>query len=341
MRRGRAQGKGAMIPTQMRFIEVQRPGGPEVLTAATGPVPQPGPGEVLIKVQAAGVNRGDLAQRLGRYPPPPGASPVLGLEVAGTVAGLGPEVEGWQQEDAVCALLAGGGYAEYCTAPSAQCLPKPKALSAIEAAAIPESFFTVWSNVFEHGRLQKGESLLVHGGASGIGTAAIVLARAFEARCFATAGSEEKCDKCLELGAEAAINHRTRDFVTVVRQLTQDKGVDVVLDMVGGEYVAKNIAALATDGRLIQIAFLEGSEVRLDLLAMVVKRLTLSGSTLRSRSIAEKGAIAAALREKVWPLIEEGKAKPFVSRTFPLAEAAAAHRLMEAREHIGKVVLTI
>jgi NADPH:quinone reductase len=330
-----------MIPKEMRFIEAQRAGGPEVLRLATGPVPRPGAGEVLIKVHAAGVNRGDLAQRLGRYPPPPGASPVLGLEVSGTIAALGEGVEGWKGDDPVCALIAGGGYSEYCTAPAPQCLPVPKGLSLTEAAAVPESFFTVWSNVFDRGRLQKGESLLVHGGASGIGTAAIVLARAFEARVFATAGSDEKCGKCLALGAEAAINHRTRDFVAVVRQLTQQRGVDVVLDMVGGGYVAKNIAVLAVDGRLLQIAFLEGSEVRLDLLPMMTKRLTFSGSILRPRSIAEKGAIAGALKEKVWPLIEEGKVRPVVFRTFPLADAVAAHRLMEARDHIGKILLSV
>jgi NADPH:quinone reductase len=330
-----------MIPAQMRFIEARGTGGPEVLALATGPVPQPGAGEILIKVHAAGVNRGDLAQRLGRYAPPPGASPVLGLEVAGTVAALGPGVEGWAPDSFVCALLAGGGYAEFCTAPAPQCLPTPQGVSLTEAAAIPEACATVWSNVFERGRLQSGESLLVHGGASGIGVTAIGLARAMGARVFATAGRDEKCDACLKLGAEAAINYRTRDFVAAMHRVTEGRGVDMVLDMIGGDYVAKNLEVLAPGGRLVQIAFLEGSEVRLDLRPMVAKGLTLSGSTLRPRTVAEKGTIAAALKEQVWPLIEAGKVKPLVARTFPLADAAGAHRLMEARDHIGKIVLTV
>jgi NADPH:quinone reductase len=330
-----------MLPAEMRFIEARGKGGPDVLALATGPVLQPGPGELLIKIHAAGVNRGDLAQRLGRYAPPPGASPVLGLEVAGTVAALGSGVEGWQEDAFVCALLAGGGYAEYCSAPAPQCLPIPQGLGMTEAAALPEALFTVWSNLFDRGGLQPGESLLVHGGTSGIGSAAIALARALGARVFATAGREEKCEACRKFGAEAAINYRTRDFVAGVRRLTDDKGVDVVLDMVGGSYLARNLEVLAPGGRLIQIAFLEGSEVRLDLRPLITKRLSLCGSALRPRTIAEKGAIAAALKEKVWPLLEEGKVKPVVFRTYPLAEAAAAHRLMEAGDHIGKIVLTV
>jgi putative PIG3 family NAD(P)H quinone oxidoreductase len=330
-----------MIPSEMRYIEARGSGGPEILVAAKRPVPKPGAGEVLVKVAAAGVNRPDVAQRLGRYPPPPGASSILGLEIAGTVAALGPEVEGWKTGEAVCALVAGGGYAEYCAAPALQCLPQPKGLTPVEAAAIPETFFTVWTNVFERGRLKAGESLLAHGGSSGIGSTAIQLAKAFGARVFVTAGTEEKCEFCLKLGADAAINYRTRDFVEIVRQLTEGKGVDLVLDMVGGSYLPKNVAVLATEGRLVQIAFLEDSVVRLDFLPMMVKRLTLSGSTLRPRSVAEKGAIAAALKEKVWPLIEAGKVKPAIFKTFPLEEAAAAHRLMEAGDHMGKIVLTV
>ena len=330
-----------MIPSEMRYVEARGSGGPEVLVPAKGPVPKPGAGELLVKVAAAGVNRPDVAQRLGRYPPPPGASPILGLEIAGTVAALGPEIDGWKEGDAVCALVAGGGYAEYCAAPAPQCLPLPKGLTPVEAAAIPETFFTVWTNVFERGRLKAGESLLAHGGSSGIGSTAIQLAKAFGARVFVTAGSEEKCEFCLKLGADAAINYRVRDFVAAVRQLTEGKGVDLILDMVGGSYLPKNIEALATEGRLVQIAFLEDSVVRLDFLPMMVKRLTLTGSTLRPRSVAEKGAIAAALKEKVWPLIEEGKVKPSIFKTFPLEEAAAAHRLMEAGDHMGKIVLTV
>jgi NADPH2:quinone reductase len=330
-----------VVAPEMRYIECRGAGGPEVLVPARGPVPRPGAGELLIKVHAAGVNRPDLAQRQGRYPPPPGASPILGLEVAGTVAGLGEGVAGWNEGEPVCALVAGGGYAEYCAAPAPQCLPAPKGLALTEAAAIPETFFTVWSNVFDRGRLKPGERFLVHGGSSGIGSTAIQLAHAFAARVFTTARSDEKCEFCLRLGADAAINYRTRDFVAVVLELSEGKGVDLVLDMVGGSYIPRNVEALALDGRLVQIAFLEDSEIRFNFLPIMVKRLTLTGSTLRPRTIAEKGAIAAALREKVWPLIEEGKVKPQVFRTFPLAEAAAAHRLMEAGDHMGKIVLTV
>jgi putative PIG3 family NAD(P)H quinone oxidoreductase len=328
------------LPTTMRHIATTGPGGPEVLGLAEGPVPTPGPGEVLIAVEAAGVNRPDVVQREGKYPPPPGASPVLGLEVAGTIAAVGPDAGDWAVGDAVCALLAGGGYAEYAVAPAAQCLPIPDGLSMVEAAALPETYFTVWTNVFQRGRLRPGETFLVHGGTSGIGTTAIQLAQAFGARVFATAGSDEKCVACRDLGASAAINYRVEDFVEVAKALTDGRGVDVVLDMVGGPYIQRNLRVLAQEGRLVQIAFLQGSKVELDLMPVMLKRLTLTGSTLRARSVAEKGAIAAELRDRVWPLLAAGRVKPVIHRTFPLAEAAEAHRLMEAGTHIGKIVLT-
>jgi putative PIG3 family NAD(P)H quinone oxidoreductase len=324
----------------MRHIATSGPGGPEVLSLAEGAVPTPGPGEVLIRVEAAGVNRPDLIQREGKYPPPPGASPVLGLEVAGTIAEVGPDAGDWAVGDAVCALLAGGGYAEYAVAPAAQCLPIPDGLTMVEAAALPETYFTVWTNVFQRGRLRPGETFLVHGGTSGIGTTAIQLAQAFGARVFATAGSDEKCAACRDLGASAAINHRVEDFVEVAKALTDGRGVDVVLDMVGGPYIPRNLKVLAQEGRLVQIAFLQGSKVELDLMPVMLKRLTLTGSTLRARSVAEKGAIAAELRDRVWPLLADGRVKPVIHQTFPLAEAAEAHRLMEAGTHIGKIVLT-
>jgi putative PIG3 family NAD(P)H quinone oxidoreductase len=327
------------IPEQMRYIDMAAPGGPEVLTVATGPVPRAVAGEVLIRVAAAGVNRPDILQRTGNYPPPPGASPILGLEVAGTIAALGPGVAEWREGDPVCALVAGGGYAEYCIAPAPQCLPVPARLSVIDAAGLPETFFTVWSNVFDRGRLAAGESFLVHGGSSGIGTTAIQLARAFGARVFATAGSPEKCAVCVELGAERAIDYRQEDFTAIVKEATQGRGVDVILDMVGGPYVEKNLRALAVEGRLVQIAFLQGSKATLDLAHVMVRRQTITGSTLRPRPVADKAAIARNLRDKVWPLIEAGKVRPVIDRTFPLAEAAAAHRLMESSRHIGKILL--
>ena len=329
------------LPQSMRFIDMAGPGGPEVLVLATGPVPQPGPGEVLIRVAAAGVNRPDVLQRTGSYPPPPGASPVLGLEVAGTIAALGPGVTEWRQGDTVCALVPGGGYAEYCVTPAPQCLPVPHGLSLIEAAGLPETFFTVWSNVFDRGRLKPGESFLVHGGSSGIGTTAIQLARAFGARVFATAGSPEKCAVCRELGAERAIDYRQEDFAAAIKEATQGRGVDVILDMVGGPYIEKNLRSLAVEGRLVQIAFLQGSKVTLDLVHLMMRRQTITGSTLRPRPVADKAAIAQALREKVWPLIEKKQVRPIVDRSFPLAEAAEAHRLMESSAHIGKILLTI
>jgi NADPH:quinone reductase len=323
----------------MHHIAMAAPGGPEVLVLATGPVPRPAAGEVLIRVAAAGINRPDILQRTGNYPPPPGASPVLGLEVSGTVAALGAEVTGWHEGDAVCALVAGGGYAEYCVAPAPQCLPVPKGVALVDAAGLPETFFTVWTNVFDRGRLATGESFLVHGGSSGIGTTAIQLARAFGARVFATAGSPEKCAVCRDLGAERAIDYRQEDFVAVLKEATQGRGVDVILDMAGGPYVEKNLRSLALEGRLVQIAFLQGSKVTLDLAHLMVRRQTITGSTLRPRPVADKAAIARNLRDKIWPLIEAGKVRPVIDRTFPLAEAAAAHRLMESSTHIGKILL--
>ena len=325
----------------MIAIEIREPGAPDVLVPAERPTPVPRPGEVLIKVACAGVNRPDLMQRLGKYPPPPGASDIPGLEVAGTIEAVGPDVDSFKAGDRVCALLAGGGYAEYCVAPAPQCLPLPRGISLAEAAAVPETFFTVWTNVFERGRLKKGESLLVHGGSSGIGTTAIQLARAFGARVFATAGSAEKCAACERIGAERAIDYRELDFVAAIRESTGGKGVDVILDMVGGDYFQRNIDVLNMEGRLVQIATLRGSKAEIVLPAIMQRRLTITGSTLRARSVAEKGAIARALREHVWPLIESGQVKPLVYRTFPFRDAPAAHRLMESGEHIGKIVLTI
>ena len=329
------------LPSEMTAIEIPEFGGPEALVPGRRPLPEPAEGELLVKVAAAGVNRPDVLQRSGGYPPPPGASDIPGLEIAGTVAALGPGVEGWRPGDQVTALVAGGGYAEYCTAPAPQCLPLPAGLSLAEAAAIPETFFTVWSNVFERGGLAEGESFLVHGGSSGIGTTAIQLARAFGARVFTTAGSAEKCEACRALGAELAINYREQDFVEAVKGATEGRGVDLILDMVGGDYVARNIASLAPDGRLVYIAFLSGPKVELNLLPVMLKRLSITGSTLRARSVAFKGAIAEQLREKVWPLIEAGRVKPVLFKSFPLAEAAEAHRLMESSGHIGKIVLTV
>jgi len=329
------------LPTTMTAIEIREPGGPEALVPATRPVPEPGAGEVLIEVAAAGVNRPDVLQRQGGYPPPPGASDIPGLEIAGRIAALGPGVAELAIGDRVTALVAGGGYAEYCAAPTPQCLPIPEGLSPIEAACLPETFFTVWTNVFDRGRLRPGEVFLVHGGSSGIGTTAIQMAKAFGARVFATAGSAEKCAACEALGAERAINYRGEDFVQVVKAATGKKGADVVLDMVGGDYIQRNISALAPDGRLCYIAFLGGSKVEVDFLPMMLKRITIGGSTLRVRSVEFKAAIARNLRDKVWPKIEAGEIKPVVHATFPLAEAADAHRLMESSAHIGKIALAV
>jgi NADPH2:quinone reductase len=325
----------------MIAIEIREPGEPDVLVAAERPRPSPGSGEVLIKVGAAGVNRPDVFQRRGRYPPPPGASDIPGLEIAGTIEALGADVGDWRAGDVVCALVAGGGYAEYCTAPAPQCLPVPRGLDVVAAAAMPETFFTVWTNVFERGRLQSGESILVHGGSSGIGTTAIQIARARGARVFATAGTAEKCAASERLGAERCINYREADFVDVINKLTGGRGVDVVLDMVGGEYFPRNLDVLAVEGRLVEIATLRGVKAELNIQTIMQRRLTVTGSTLRARPVAEKGAIARAVREHVWPLVESGAVKPIVFKTFPLRDAAAAHRLMESSEHIGKIVLTI
>jgi len=325
----------------MIAIEIRAPGGPEVLVDVERPKPVPADGEVLIKVAAAGVNRPDVFQRLGRYPPPPGASDIPGLEVAGTIEQLGPQVRDWRVGDEVCALVAGGGYAEYCAAPAPQCLPAPRGLDLVAAAAIPETFFTVWTNVFARGRLQAAESLLVHGGSSGIGTTAIQLARARGSRVFATAGSAEKCAACERLGAERAINYREADFVAVTRELTGGRGVDVVLDMVGGEYFARNVEALAVEGRLVEIATLQGVKAELNIQTIMQRRLTVTGSTLRARPVADKGAIATALMQQVWPLIESGAVRPLIHATFPLRDAAEAHRVMESGVHIGKLVLVV
>lgn len=328
------------IPASMRAVAIREPGGPEVLVPVTVPTPAPGPGEVLIRVAAAGVNRPDVMQRQGMYPPPPGAPDTPGLEVAGTVAALGAGVQGFGAGDSVCALVAGGGYAEYCVAPAPQVLPVPKGLDMIQAAALPETFFTVWSNVFDQAHLRAGETLLVHGGSSGIGTAAIQLARALGAQVFVTAGSAEKCAACTALGARA-INYRDEDFVAVVQELTAGRGVDVVLDMVGGDYVERNLKCLGMEGRHQSIAFQRGHKVSLSLLPVLQKRLRLSGSGLRPRPVAEKGAIAAALREKVWPLLEAGTVCPVIDSTFALDQAGAAHARMDLGAHIGKIVLTV
>jgi NADPH2:quinone reductase len=323
----------------MLAIEIREPGGPDVLTPVERPIPAPAAGDVLIHVLAAGVNRPDVAQRQGKYPPPPGASDIPGLEVAGTVEQVGDGVRDWRVGDHVCALVTGGGYAEHCVAPGPQCLPIPRGMSATQAAAIPETFFTVWTNVFDRGRLSAGESLLVHGGSGGIGTTAIQLGRAFGASVFATAGSAKKCAACEQLGAARAINYRDDDFVAVTRAATDGRGIDVILDMVGGDYFPRNIDALATGGRLVQIATLGGPRSQIFLPAVMQRRLTITGSTLRPRSVAEKGAIAKVLREQVWPLLDDGRVRPVVYQTFPLRAAADAHRLMDSGEHIGKIVL--
>ncbi len=329
------------IPTTMTAVEITEPGGPEVLRPVTRPTPAPGPREVLIAVAAAGVNRPDILQRQGKYAPPPGASDLPGLEVAGRVAACGNDVREWKEGDEVCALVAGGGYAEYCAAPVPQCLPVPKGLDLVQAAALPETVFTVWTNLFERGRLSAGETLLVHGGASGIGTTAIQMARARGVRVFATAGTREKCVACEGLGAERAIDYAREDFAAVVGERTAGRGVDVILDMVGGDYLPRNLASLALEGRLVQIAFLKGPRAEIDLMAVMHRRLTLTGSTLRARSIEEKGRIARAVRENVWPLIEKGEVRPVLHATFPLAAAAEAHRVLESGTHVGKIVLTV
>lgn len=329
------------LPSTMLAVEITAPGAPEVLQLGTRALPTLKPGELLIKVAAAGINRPDVEQRKGAYPPPPGASDIPGLEVAGTVVAMADDVQGWQVGDAVCALVSGGGYAEYCSAPALQCLPVPKGLSMAEAAALPETFFTVWHNVFDRVGLKRGENFLVHGGTSGIGTTAIQLAHVFGARVYATAGSARKCEVCVELGADRAINYKTEDFVEVCKAESNKAGMQVILDMVGASYLARNMSALGIEGRMALIALMGGRESNVNLGIMLMKRLTITGSALRPRSVAEKGAIAASLREKVWPLIEAGKVKPVMDSVLPLAQAAAAHARMESSEHIGKIVLQL
>lgn len=329
------------LPASMTFIDHGKGGGPEVLVPGKTTLPIPAADEVLIRVMATGVNRPDVAQREGSYPPPPGASPIIGLECAGEVVALGASVTRYRIGDRVCALTNGGAYAEYCAAPEAQTLPWPKGYDALRAAALPETYFTVWANMFGHGRLAAGETVLIHGGSSGIGVTAIQLAKAFGARVITTAGNAAKCAACLELGADAAIDYRTQDFAEEIQRLTDGKGVNVILDMVGAEYFARNLKCLARDGRLVIIAFLGGFRTEADLRPIMVKRLTVTGSTMRPRTTAEKGEIAAALAAKVWPLLEAGKAGPRIFQTFPLHEAAAAHRLMESSAHIGKIMLKV
>jgi NADPH2:quinone reductase len=330
-----------MLPETMTVIETKGQGGPEVLVPATRPVPVPGAGDVLIAVKAAGVNRPDVFQRQGSYPPPKGASDLLGLEVAGHVAACGPGATRYKIGDAVCALTSGGGYAEFCVAPESATLPVPEGLGLVEAAALPETVFTVWHNVFERGGLQPGEWLLVHGGASGIGTTAIQMGKLFDAKVMVTAGSAEKVRACEELGADRAINYRSEDFVEVVKEATQGHGADVILDMVGGDYIERDLRAAAVEGHIVQIAFLKGSKVEIDLMRLMMRRLTLTGSTLRAQSAEAKARMARVIEEKVWPLIAEGKLKPVIDSTFSLADAPAAHARIDDPGHIGKIVLVV
>jgi putative PIG3 family NAD(P)H quinone oxidoreductase len=325
------------IPNMMRAIAVTEPGGPEGMVVAEHPVPELHPGQLLVKVAAAGVNRADCMQRRGDYPPPPGVSEVLGLEVSGTVAVLGKGVSGWQVGDSVCALLAGGGYAEYCAVPAPQCLPIPAGVGLVDAAALPEVALTVWTNVFERGGLMPGETLLVHGGSSGIGTMAIQLGSALGATVFVTAGSTEKCDACVELGAARAFNYKEVDFVEAIRSVTG--GVDVVLDMVGGPYLDSNLGLLNLDGRLVIIALMGGARAEINLATLMRRRLIVTGTTLRARTIEQKGAVVDAVHARVWPLIESGRVRPVIYRRLPWSEAAEAHRVMEASTHIGKLLL--
>ena len=332
----------AALPQSMTYIAHGAGGAPEVMVPATGPVPAPRDDEVLIRVLAAGVNRPDVAQRKGEYPPPPGASPYLGLEVAGEVVAVGAAAAGWKLGDKVCALVNGGGYAEFCTAPAAQCLPWPAGYDAVKAASLPETFFTVWANLFGHGQLKAGEWVLVHGGTSGIGVTAILLAKAFGAKVIATAGSADKCAAMTALGADVAVDYRTQDFVEEVKRATDGKLCNVVLDMVGADYFNRNLKCLAMDGRLVIIAFLGGFSVdQADLRPIMTRRITVTGSTMRPRTTAQKGAIASALREKVWPLLDAGKCAPPIFKVFPLAEVVQAHQLMESSTHIGKIIMTV
>ena len=326
------------IPNKMRVIEISQPGGPDVLHQAERDVPEPGPGQILIRVAYAGVNRPDVLQRAGSYAPPKTASDLPGLEAAGEVAAVGPGVTGWAVGDAVCALLPGGGYAEYVVTPAAHALPVPAGMDLKSAACLPETYFTVWSNVFMRGGLQAGQRFLVHGGSSGIGTTAIQLANIFGARVFATAGSDKKCKVCSQLGAERAINYRDEDFVKI---LQAEGGADLILDMVGGDYIPRNVKSLADDGTLVQIAFLQGPKVTLNFVQVMTRRLTITGSTLRPQSDVTKAGIAAELREKVWPLLDAGRLAPVMDSEFDLSDAAAAHTHMEAGDHIGKIVLKV
>ena len=329
------------LPERMTVIAIREPGGPQVLTPEPRPVPKPGAGEVLIKVAAAGVNRPDVMQRMGLYPPPPGATDIPGLEIAGNVVARGPDVTRWKDGDQVMALVIGGGYGEYCVAHESHTLPVPSGLSPIEAAAIPETFFTVWYNMFERGRLAAGETALIHGGSSGIGTTAIQLAKAFGARVIVTAGSTEKCQACQKLGADVAVNYKIDDFVAATKKATGDRGADVVLDMIGGDYIDRNYEAAAVEGRIVQIAFQASPRASVDFRRLMFKRLTHTGSTLRARSVGDKAAIARAVETKVLPLLASGQVKPLIDSTFKLGDAAAAHARMEASAHIGKIVLTL
>ena len=330
-----------MAASTMKQVEISGPGGPEVLNLVDGPLPDPGTGEVLIKVYAAGVNRPDVFQRQGKYNPPAGASPIPGLEVAGEIVKLGAGVSEFGLGDRVCALVSGGGYAEFCVAPVPQVLPIPTGLTFIEASGIPENYFTVWTNVFDRGQLQKGETILIHGGSSGIGTTAIQLCHQFGARIISTAGSDEKCAVCKSLGADHVINYKTQDFEAETKAITGGKGANVILDMVGGNYIQKNINCLALEGRLIQIAFLQSSINQLDLMAVMTKRLTITGSTLRPRTVEQKGEIARALSKEIWPLFNDKKIKVLVDTVLPLSRASDAHALMESSTHIGKIVLEV
>ena len=329
------------LPTTMRVVEIKTPGAPSVLTPAERPVPRPGHGEILIRNAFSGVNRPDALQRAGNYNPPPGASDLPGLESAGHVAAVGPGVTRWKEGDAVCALLPGGGYAEYSTTYADHALPVPKGLSVQEAAGLPETFFTVWINVFDRGGLKGGETFLVHGGSSGIGATAIQLARAFGARVFCTVGNAEKAAFCEDLGAERAINYRTEDFVKEIKSLTDDRGADLILDMVGGAYIPRNLDALADDGRLAMIAFLGGAKAEVNFSQIMVRRLHVTGSTLRPRSVQVKAEVARALEAKAWPMLESGKVRQVIHSTFPLAQAAQAHELMESSVHMGKILLEV
>ena len=329
------------LPASMTYVDHGAGGAPSVLVCKTGPLPVLKDGEVLIKVACAGVNRPDVLQRSGNYPAPADASPYLGLEAAGHIAAVGPGVTDWKAGDAVCALCNGGSYAEYVAVPAGQVLPVPKGLSMVQAAALPETYFTVWANVIERGRLQAGESILIHGGSSGIGITAIQMAKAWGAKVFTTVGGADKAAACLKLGADAVINYREQDFVAEVTRLTDKRGVDVILDMVGGDYIAKNLRLLALEGRLVQIAFLQTSKVDIDWMPLMLKRATFTGSTLRARPLAEKARLARELRAQIWPRLARGEMLPSIFKTFPLAEAAAAHQLMESSTHIGKIMLAV